>query len=181
MEDEQALARRAPHTFIGRDAETAELFAGLDDPIGGRGRLFLIAGEPGIGKTMLAERLAAHALERGARALWGRCWEGGGAPAYWPLIQVLRPLIEEQTEGIRAGADAANLARLFPELAERSGEGAGADSSTQSAAARFRLFAAITAFLKRVSSAQPLLVVPSSRFQVLTFLMSFSPLLRPNG
>jgi predicted ATP-dependent serine protease len=63
--------------FVGRDREVAELVAGLEDAIGGRGRLFLIAGEPGIGKTWLAERLAGHAANLGNRVLWGRCWEGG--------------------------------------------------------------------------------------------------------
>jgi hypothetical protein len=65
--------------FVGRDRELADLVAGLDDAIGGRVRLVLIAGEPGIGKTWLAEHLAEHAAKRGARVLWVRCWEGGGA------------------------------------------------------------------------------------------------------
>jgi hypothetical protein len=43
--------RRGGGTFVGRDREVAELVAGLEDAVGGRGRLFLIAGEPGIGKT----------------------------------------------------------------------------------------------------------------------------------
>lgn len=161
MGDQQERARKTPHTFIGRDAEVAELSAGLEDAIGGRGRLFLIAGEPGIGKTMLAEQLAARARERGARVLWGRCWEGGGAPAYWPWTQVLRPLIDENSEATRAGGgtNAADLVGLLPELTERSGGVAGPDLSTQSAAARFRIFAAVAALLRRVSSVQPLLMV----------------------
>jgi predicted ATPase len=69
---------------VGRDREAAELVAGLEDAIGGRGRLFLIAGEPGIGKTWLAEHLAGLATERGIRVLWGGCWEAGGAPPFWP-------------------------------------------------------------------------------------------------
>ena len=50
--------RRAGREFVGRDREMAELQAGLEDALGGQGRLFLIAGEPGIGKTRLAEQLA---------------------------------------------------------------------------------------------------------------------------
>jgi KaiC/GvpD/RAD55 family RecA-like ATPase len=46
----------------------------------------LVAGEPGIGKTRLAEELATQATARGALVLWGRCWEGEGAPAFWPWI-----------------------------------------------------------------------------------------------
>ena len=58
----------------------------------GRGRLVLLVGEPGIGKTRTAEELATYARVRGARVLWGRCHEGEGAPAYWPWVQALRAL-----------------------------------------------------------------------------------------
>jgi len=54
---------------VGRDREVAELVAGLEDAIGGRGRLFLIAGEPGIGKTWLVEHLTRHATNLGAPVL----------------------------------------------------------------------------------------------------------------
>ena len=75
--------------FVGRDSELAEVVDGLDDAFAGSGRLCLIAGEPGIGKSRLAEELSAHARARGARVLVGRCWEAGGAPAYWPWIEAL--------------------------------------------------------------------------------------------
>ena len=50
---------------------------------------------PGIGKTWLAEHLADHAAgQRGARVLWVRCWEAGGAPPFWPWTQAIRVLAE---------------------------------------------------------------------------------------
>jgi hypothetical protein len=110
--------------FVGRDREVAELVAGLEDAIGGRGRLFLIAGEPGIGKTWLAEHLAEHATKRKARLLWGRCWEAGGAPPFWPWSQIIGDLAEgldEQTLIAWLGAGAAHVARLVPGLGERLG------------------------------------------------------------
>ncbi|MEO8182963.1 MAG: AAA family ATPase [Deltaproteobacteria bacterium] len=58
----------------------------------GAGRLLLFTGEPGIGKSRLSEQVAADALERGWAVAWGRCWEAGGAPAYWPWRQVFRSL-----------------------------------------------------------------------------------------
>src|SRR5271168_2562712 len=81
-------------SFVGRARELAELRAALDETIGGQGRLFLLAGEPGIGKTRLADELARVAVAQGVQVLWGRCWEGGGAPTYWPLCQVIRGCIE---------------------------------------------------------------------------------------
>jgi DNA-binding SARP family transcriptional activator len=80
----------ADGTFVGRERELAELAGGLDDAFAGRGRLFLLAGEPGIGKSRLANELIAHATARGARILVGRCWEAGGAPACWPWVQSVR-------------------------------------------------------------------------------------------
>src|ERR1700756_5998334 len=65
--------------FVGRAGELAALTADLDAAVGGRGGVVLVAGEPGIGKTRLAEELAARASGRGAAVLWGRCWEGAGA------------------------------------------------------------------------------------------------------
>jgi AAA ATPase domain len=59
--------------FVGRARGLAELRAGLDDAIEGRGRLVLLAGEPGIGKTCTVERLAAEARARDSRVLVGRC------------------------------------------------------------------------------------------------------------
>ena len=78
--------------FVGRSTELEELRAGLDDTAGGRGSLFLLSGEPGIGKTRLMQELAREAGERGWRVAAGRCWEEGGAPSYWPWIQAVRAL-----------------------------------------------------------------------------------------
>ena len=62
----------------------AEISAALDDALSGQGRLVMLAGEPGIGKTRTAQELASLAEQRGAQVLWGRCYEDDGAPPYWP-------------------------------------------------------------------------------------------------
>lgn len=79
--------------FVGRQREMAELRAALDDALSGDGRLVMLAGEPGIGKTRIAQELAAVAEGRGVRVLWGRCYEGGGAPPYWPWAQAIRTYV----------------------------------------------------------------------------------------
>src|SRR5215208_4970556 len=84
--------------FVGRDREVAELVAGLEDALAGQGRLFLIAGEPGIGKTGLVEQLGRYAGERGGHVVWGRCWEGGGAPPFWPWVQIIRELADARDD-----------------------------------------------------------------------------------
>ena len=70
--------------FVGRQREMAELTAALEDAMSGHGRLVMLVGEPGIGKTRTAQELTALAEARGAQVLWGRCYEEQGAPPYWP-------------------------------------------------------------------------------------------------
>jgi len=65
----------------------------------------LLAGEPGIGKTRLAEQAATIAEARGFRVLVARCREGEGAPAYWPWAQA-----------VRAHAEAVDSAKLGAHL-----------------------------------------------------------------
>jgi len=84
--------RRAAGIFVGRKRELAELTAGLDDALAGRGRLFLVAGASGIGKTRLADELASGAKDLGVHVLWGRSWKDGDAPPHWVWQQALRSL-----------------------------------------------------------------------------------------
>jgi len=76
--------RNVVRVFVGRNQEMAQLEAALDDALSGQGRLVMLVGEPGIGKTRTAQELAVLAEQRGALVLWGRCYEGEGAPPYWP-------------------------------------------------------------------------------------------------
>jgi hypothetical protein len=74
------------------------------------GRLLLFTGEPGIGKSQLAEQVASDALSQGWAVAWGRCWEAGGAPAYWPWRQVFRSLDMEADPFAEAAAELAPAA-----------------------------------------------------------------------
>jgi class 3 adenylate cyclase len=73
-----ALLERTP--FVGREVEQAELRLYLDRAARGRSALVMIGGEPGVGKTRLADELAAQARQRGLLALTGHCYEMEGAP-----------------------------------------------------------------------------------------------------
>jgi len=91
--------RRAAPPLVGRQDETAVLDAGLEDALAGRGRLFLVVGPAGSGKTRLADEIASRAKARGVSILWGRAWHGGGAPACWPWRQAVRDLPEPVGDG----------------------------------------------------------------------------------
>jgi hypothetical protein len=65
--------------FVGRERELAKLFEALEGSFAGHGRLILLSGEPGIGKSRLADELGAEAGRKDAAVILGRCWEAGGA------------------------------------------------------------------------------------------------------
>ncbi len=147
-------------SFVGRSAELATLRSALTDAQKGRGRLALLVGEPGIGKTRLADELSAEAGER-ARVLWGRCWEVGGAPAFWPWIEILRPLIAEYpAEALAAdlAAEAASVAMILPELRSRL-PGLPPAAPIEAEHARFLLFDALARLLRGIASQRPLVLV----------------------
>jgi DNA-binding SARP family transcriptional activator len=145
--------------LVGRARELAALSAGLDDAFASRGTLFLVGGEPGIGKTRLADELAAEAQARGARVLVGRCWEAGGAPAFWPWVQALRSHVRATgPDELRAqlGWAAPPVATMLPELRDLLPD---VPAPVESEGARFRLFEATAHFLANASRAQPLVLV----------------------
>jgi DNA-binding SARP family transcriptional activator len=147
--------------FVGRERELDQLVSALDDAVAWRGRLVLLAGEPGIGKSRLADELIHEARRRGVQVLVGRCWEAGGAPAYWPWVQSLRAYIREvepETLRVQLGAGATNLAQILPELHEFF-PGLGEPFPMEPESARFQLFDAATTFLVAASWAQPLVLV----------------------
>jgi len=147
-------------TLVGRERELAELAAAFDDAEAGRGRVVLLVGEPGIGKTTLASAFAAEAAARGARLAWGRAWEAGGAPAFWPWVEVLRELCAD-IDDAAAPAVAGSLAvvgEMAPELVAHLAP-LPRPPELGPPQARFRLFDAIATLLRFSARAAPLVVV----------------------
>jgi tetratricopeptide (TPR) repeat protein len=151
--------------FVGRARELGELHSGLEDVLEGHGRFFLVTGEPGIGKTRLAEELAGLANERGVLVNWGLCWDGAGAPAYWPWIQIFRSCFRSSgysPTDLIADAEHLSLANLVPEIFERGGSKGAATTAAASNASeqdRFRFFDSVTRVLQTLSLARPLAIL----------------------
>ncbi len=149
--------------FVGRTRELQDLRDSLDGALSGAGRLYLIAGEPGIGKTRLADELVRYANERGVLAIWGRCWEGGGASAYWPWRQIVRGCLRTGDASrliAEMGSCAHDLTNVAPEAREYISEGHEmAPLPSDPEQARFRLFDSVATFLRLVSTYRPLVVL----------------------
>jgi DNA-binding CsgD family transcriptional regulator len=77
-----------PAPLVGRDAERALLREQLDLAISGQGRLVLIGGEAGIGKTTLAREICGEASELGATVLVGHCFDLTATPPYGPWLDL---------------------------------------------------------------------------------------------
>ena len=163
--EQSTLAR---NTFVGRERELAELVAACDAGADSDTHLFLIHGEPGIGKTRLCDELASRAKAQGMQVLWGRCLEGDGAPAYWPWIQIIRsyldPLDPEQRKLVLESETAADtireVAQIVPDLRHaQSHLRPPVIDNLDPGEARFRLFDAVTNFLKIGARSRPMLIV----------------------
>lgn len=147
---------RAAHSlgrleFVGREDETAQVLAALEAVAQGQGAAVAIGGEPGIGKTRLAEEILFHARDRGWLSAGGACH--AGAPPYEPLAQIFRQLLKgpartslEAAPPVWRGA----LARLLPEL-DQIGVSAPAGAEE-----RERLWQTLALLLASVSTQAPL-------------------------
>ncbi len=155
------ISEQGSGTLVGRDHELRELVEALDDAVSGRGRLFLLAGEPGIGKSRLADELASRAREIGHAVLWGRGWEDAGAPPFWPWVQALRSYVRSSDPvDVRRqlGSGAGDVVQMLPELRDLFPDLA-QPSESVSDSARFQLFDSTSTFLRNASVMRPLLVV----------------------
>ena len=152
---------RSEDIFVGRDRELGELTAALEDAKSGRGRLVMLSGEPGIGKTRTTSELVARAGADGVRVLWGWCYEGEGAPPYWPWVQAMRAYVREADADrldSEMGCGAGDIAVLLPEIRDKL-PGLEPAPQLDPDQARFRLFDAVATFLKNASVSSPLLMV----------------------
>ena len=155
------LDRLEAGIFVGREQELTALRAVVEDALAGRGRILLLAGEPGIGKTRTAQELTTYAQLRGMQVLWGRCHEGGGAPAYWPWVQALRTYVyESKPQELLAdlGPGAVDIAQVISAVRERL-PGLPSPPRLTPEEERFRLFDSLTTFLENAAARQPLVVV----------------------
>ncbi len=141
-------------SFVGRGPELAALQRGLDESHEGNARLFLVVGEAGIGKTRLADAFAGQARASGARVIWGRCWEAGGAPEYWPWVQVVRTCLRDSLDDPSIDATRVRLRPLVD-----SGVVADGSLADDPEKDRFRVFDAVATLLRAMAARAPTVII----------------------
>ncbi len=161
MESVKKAESKAPagSPFVGRAAELARLRALAQAAAEGQGAVVVIFGDHGAGKTRLAREAAARAARAGAVALWGQGYDDQGSPPYWPWAEIITRYADQR--GLKQarelmGTGAHEIASLIPAL-ETLGVRVAREPPTQET--RYRLFAAMRAFLHRAAEATPLVVV----------------------
>ncbi|HEX6380713.1 MAG TPA: AAA family ATPase, partial [Acidimicrobiia bacterium] len=113
-----AFAERTP--FVGRESERAELRRILEQVKAGTGALVMIGGEPGVGKSRLAEELAIRCGREGFQTFFGASYEMAGAQPYLPIVEAFEQALAQapSPKAFREflGDEAPEIARLVPKL-----------------------------------------------------------------
>jgi DNA-binding SARP family transcriptional activator/tetratricopeptide (TPR) repeat protein len=147
-------------TLTGRDHEIGELRAAWARAADRQASLILIVGEAGIGKTALAEFLAAEAASQGGTVIRARCYETERSLFLQPFVEALTPLIARMagtTVRDLLGVHASAAAALLPPAAALLGAAPRGGGSAQ--LERRRAFEAVSALLRGVADRDPVLVV----------------------
>jgi DNA-binding SARP family transcriptional activator/tetratricopeptide (TPR) repeat protein len=154
-----AAAPVAARPLFGRAAELRALTAAWTAARAGHGRVVLITGEAGIGKTRLVAELARRADNAGARIAVGAGVDvGGEAPlAMW---QELAPQLARTVPPPPEHADwPAELGRLAPDLAARLGRDKPPPAVSAPELERLRLFDAVLRLVEWAAAGRPVLLV----------------------
>ena len=128
-------------SLVGRRVELSALDELVGGALDGRGGLAFVTGVAGIGKTACLGAAAEHAAARGCQVAWGTCWDGGGAPPFWPWTQAFRDLSPVAWPGER------------PAILR------GHEPAETAPTDRFELFDASTSWLATVSRTRPVVLV----------------------
>jgi predicted ATPase len=151
--------------FVGRDTEIASLVDVLETVRSGHGRMVLISGEPGIGKTRIVEEIEQIAQASGYEGYWGRCFEEQGIPPYWPWTQILGEYVastdpDQVLQETSTGAT--YLANLVPEVNQIVPSVSainGVSILARDTEEEFLLFNAVASLFRAATARTPMIVV----------------------
>ncbi len=146
--------------MVGRQVELNQLRELWQRAQQGQGHLALISGEPGVGKTRLANEMLVLARLKGAVVLQGGCYEYEAATPYLPFVEAIRQWVHVQSRDVlaeRLYSTAAELAKLAPEIEARLGP-LSPNPPLPPNEERLRLFDHVTRFFQRLAAGRGLLL-----------------------
>lgn len=148
-------------TLIGREEELTFLEECWQGAQEGQGKLVLMSGEAGVGKTRLTGEFANRLRMQNVRVLWGSCYEYERALPYQPVAEALRTVLptltaEELTDYPSWALE--EVARLVPEVLEKR-PGLEVTPSIPSDEQRARLFEGVARVLAGLCSHGTILFV----------------------
>ena len=143
-------------TLVAREEELRRLVHAVEAVAVGQGRLVVLAGEPGIGKTRLAQELTRAAHARDFLVAAGRCYQPQQSIPYFPFLDALAMAYDAAPTGIRDQIPQrwSYLARLLPDQLDSA-----AVAPSDSPEAHERLFRSVSAFLLALAEERPVILM----------------------
>ncbi|HEV3096745.1 MAG TPA: AAA family ATPase [Candidatus Dormibacteraeota bacterium] len=138
--------------LVAREDEMHRLLATIDAVASGSGRLTLLVGEPGVGKTRLVQEVMLSARNRRFLTATGRCYELHQSVPFYPFLDALATAYASCPPAVRAALPRRwpQVGRLLPDVSvEVQQFGAGGPDDQQ------RLFRAVTGFLQAIAGETP--------------------------
>lgn len=148
--------------FVGRETERGVLRGSLERVLAGEGRVVMIGGALGVGKSRIAGELCAEAAQRGFLTLVGACYDRDDSVPFSPFVEILEAAFAQaqspETFRQALGNDAAEMARLMPQL-HRMFPDIPPPMELSPEHSRRILFNAIAELLSRVAKGSPVLLL----------------------
>src|SRR5579875_2471878 len=148
--------------FVGREHERELLTDCLSRTVGGNGRVMILTGPPGIGKTRIAREAGHDAQGHEFVVLSGNCYDRDDSVPFTPFVEAIERLLgpNQNPAALRQmlGGQGPELSRLLPQLRLLFPERPTLLQSSPEQSRRV-LFNAVQEFIRRQSSAKPLLLV----------------------
>jgi class 3 adenylate cyclase/tetratricopeptide (TPR) repeat protein len=106
----EVSAEKGLTCFVGRERELDLLRDGFNRAREGRGQVFSVVAEAGVGKSRLLHEFRKAVAEESLTILEGRCLSYGRGMAYHPLVEILKSSL-----GIREGEEEPEIRRRLKE------------------------------------------------------------------
>jgi tetratricopeptide (TPR) repeat protein len=144
-------------SLIGRETEFSRVLVAIEAVMQGSGRLLVVAGEPGVGKTRISQEATLACRDQGFVVATGRCYEPHLSVPYYPFLEALFSLYGAAPDSVRWQIPTRwpHVLRLLPDQPSDALPATGASPQEE----QQRLFWAVTGFLQSISESAPVVLL----------------------